>query len=188
VTSNVAWCTESYPTQNQNIKLIDPPTQIAAGSTTPTIPSGVVANYTSHTTKNTASNTCTASAITIPTTNYAYDSASGTRFARHRSATTLPWENNTSTANTTCDRTVLDQSLAWPKYPLLSPTNDLESAIISDSSYFCTMSFDNNGPKGNKYSPSSGCCDPASVYVTTNSSTPSTAHLEPDVSCKIPTY
>ena len=178
-TNNVAWCVESYPTQNQNIQKLDP-----ANPANSNIPSGAVANYTSHTQKNSASAPCTATTITIPTTNYNYASATGTQYALHLAST--PWES--SAANVTCDRTVMNQSTDWPRYPLLAPSSDLESAIQSDSSYFCTLTFDNNGPKTNKFTPSSGCCNSSSVFVTSSPSSASTAHLEPDAACRVPSY
>jgi hypothetical protein len=201
---NVAWCAESYPTQNNNVQWIDPP----VGSTT--IASGKISNYTSHTVKNTASSTCTATIPTIPTITgvYSYPSFTGLpgvgipSYATHSSSlTSLSWDS-TSTANAseTCDRTVVatnssttTPSTQWSRFPLLAPPNDIENStfgIETDSSYYCLVSYDNNGGKTNLYSPTDGCCSKNMVYVQTGitSSTASTAHLEPTTPCNSPTY
>ncbi len=180
VTGNVAWCSESYPTQNPNIQNLDPP---LTPTSNPTIPTGTIAPYTSHTVKNSASSTCNATAISIPTSNYSYPV---TGFAMHSSST--PW-NTTALANQTCDRTATSAGLAWPRFPLLAPAAAVEAAINTDNSYQCTVSYDNGGSKTNNSTPSDGCCNKTSVFVPTSTSTgASSAHLEPDVACNSPNY
>ena len=72
-----------------------------------------------------------------------------------------------------------------------------EQAIASDTTYGCTITFDNNGPKTGKKSPREGCCGPnVRVYTglasETNSPTQElinmNAHLEPDANCLAPNY
>ena len=199
---NVSWCAESYPTQNQNIQSIDPavsalPTPGLSPSPTPTpsIPNGSIAPYTSHVVNNSASNGCTPTRQTIPNSaTYQYQTYG---YARHSTNTNWPPNQNVTKASQTCDRTVSSSNLAWTQFPLLGPAPDVEAAISSDSSYACMITYDNNGPKANKTTPSTGCCDSYSVRVpstqsTTASPNPSASnvsgHLEPDVVCRPPTY
>ena len=184
---NVAWCTEGYPTQNTNIASLDPTA------------SGTIAPYTSHVAKNSASIPCTATPLTIPTVKYTYPAVSLPAipaYALHKAVT--PWPIGATThANVTCDRTVLTQGLNWTKYPLLAPEADLEAAISLDSSYYCSMTYDNNGPKTSKLAastvmttPTTGCCNAASVTVPAAAvgNPPPGAHLEPINPCQPPSY
>jgi hypothetical protein len=64
---------------------------------------------------------------------------------------------------------------------------EVEAAITNDNSYNCTVSYDNNGPKTGKVTPSGGCCGPV-VYMKTGLGGNMAAHLEPDVACVMPAY
>lgn len=172
-TGNIGWCTEAYPTQNDNISSLDPPSspgQILSGNVTP---------FTSHTVKNSASPTCTA---TIPSSVTALGGLyPGGGAGKHVGVLT-------------CDRTVVSQGLTWPLFPLLAQATQVESAVTNDSSYGCTVSYDGGGSKTGKYSPASGCCG-ANVSMKTgiptagdNTSQVLNAHLEPGTSCTEPTY
>jgi len=198
-TGNVAWCAESYPTQNSNIMSLDPP-QDSLGTAYVHLPSGNVAPYTSHVSKNTTSAACTYTAITIPTTNYNYPGAillnqSGSTpapsgvtpplYAQHPS--TVSWD--TATANKTCDRTVATTGLAWTKFPLLSQPDQIEANISLDKSYMCLMTYDSGGGKTGNNTPTDGCCSKSIVRVVSGFAAGATAaHLEPDFACGTPNY
>lgn len=119
--------------------------------------------FTSHLVSNTMSNICQFTPLTIPLPVPAYA------------------QNHYGQTNT-CDRTVSSQNLDWFYFPLLASASDVESAIVSDSSYGCLVSYDNNGPKTKKSTPSDGCCNINSVFPNP------TAHLETDVPCNSPRY
>ncbi len=195
ISGNVAWCAETYPTQNVNVKSLDPPTlpsPTPSSTVIPSIPTGNVSPYTSHTVRNTVSSTCSSTLISLPVTpNYNYASAAGTRYAQHRSTTlwdTRVGDTTVHTADQTCDRTVTTAGLAWSLFPLLAPATDIEQSISTDSSYMCLVTYDNSGSKTNKATPSDGCCDKSVVKVQTGSTGPSVGHLEPDFNCSIPAY
>lgn len=179
---NVGYCAEVYPSQNPNVASLDPmnPTLNAgAGGYV-----GDVRPFTSHVVKNTSSARCNDTALTLPTPNYP---AGG--LAKHKNTdvvdTTIGAFN---TADRTCDRTVNSQPQDWLRFPLLAASADTESALAADiSSYGCLLTYDNGGSKTGTRSPSGGCCG-ASVSVVTGNGVPSTAHLEPDVSCLTPSY
>ena len=187
----VAWCAESYPTQNYAIQKLDAPTPPSI------IATGNVAPFTSHVVANSASASCNYSSITIPTTNYSYPAGG---VAHHPAA--KPW--GTSTSNKTCDRTVVSPpgssgssvGVSWPNFPLLASSTDIESSlsIMSDSSYMCLVTYDNNGAKSataTQTTPKDGCCNAAIVSVPTSSTVPISAlngHLEPDIACGVPNY
>ena len=168
--NNVAWCSESYPTQNGNVTSLDAPTAPALPASPANQYTGKVIPFTSHIVKNTASAACTFSSLTL---NSSYPAAGQ---ANH------PADPNT------CDRTVTTPGLAWPRFPLLAPAADVESAISSDSSYQCMVTYDNGGSKTGVKTPSSGCCAAGNVGVSTGAAGPATAHLEPDRPCIVPTY
>ncbi|MBL7716534.1 MAG: hypothetical protein JNL01_13800 [Bdellovibrionales bacterium] len=100
-------------------------------------------------------------------------------------------------AHQTCDRTVsAPSSAAWPFFPLLARPERVEQAIMSDTTYNCTVTYDNGLGKMGKVTPNQGCCGTA-VQVWTgfdSSAAPNinrantTAHLEPDQQCLIPQY
>lgn len=182
-TGNVAWCAESYPSQNPSVSQIDPNK------------TGFIANYTSHVVKGSSSNECSRTLPDIPTSypNNPIFPLPNPSFARHFS--TLPWEDVGSTtvfANKTCDRTVSSTTMAWYRYPLLAPAKDIEASISTDNSYMCSITYDNKQGKTNKpTTPSDGCCDRNSVTVPTLSgprAATGTAHLEPDAPCGTPEY
>jgi hypothetical protein len=209
VTGNVGWCAEAYPTQNENLTSLD----IINGSTG--IYGGDVAPYTSHAVKNTSSGTCTPTpepSVPVQPTYYPTVSnaacSSGTStntgigttvkgLALHPSnyvidpngASGACAANTCKCASTSCDRTV-SSTPTMTNFPLLAPAPDVEAAMTSDiSDYGCIVSYDNGGPKTGKLSPTGGCCGSVVNVITGNGSSGTTAaHLEPDVSCLIPTY
>lgn len=192
VSGRVAWCAESYPTQNTNIQSLDPAVFPTA---TPTSPTGNISPYTSHTVKNSNSSSCTATFPTIPSLNYNYDGAPARPdnspaplYARHPHTLDWPTPGSSTKADQTCDRTVTTQGMSWTRFPLLAPETDIENSISTDASYMCLVTYDNNGPKTKVTTPSDGCCNPNNVRVITGTSGPSVAHLEPDISCGIPNY
>lgn len=160
-----AWCSESYPTQNDNL------TGLLSG-----MDSGKANNlqpYTSHLAKGTTSSTCTATAPHIPS---GYSGLKATHNA------SVFWD--VGTANHTCDRTTIANSASWAGTPLLAPPGDVETALRADYSYRCTVSYDNNGPKTGTSEPKEGCCKAGIITA----SPPFNAHLEPDKSCGTPKY
>ena len=209
VSGNVAWCAEAYPTQNPNIQAIDPPVPNPVVPTPATSPLplasaalGKVANYTSHVVipKGSASAPCNATQISIPSINYVYPPNTITAFKGYAShPNTFAWPSpspqagcTTTCASETCDRTVESTGLAWPLFPLLAPAVDVEETIVTDKSYMCMVTYDAGGAKTNVSTPSDGCCSRATVFVPTNASnpvaSPTAAHLEPDVTCRTPSY
>ncbi len=192
VTGRVAWCAESYPTQNPNVQAIDPPVQpfpqtSASPSPPSIIPSGDVSPYTSHVVKNSSSQICTGISIQpLATRTYDYSQApSLNKYAAHLHSTV--WD--AGRADQTCDRTVTpDPGIAWPRFPLLSSAGGIEGSINQDSSYMCLVTYDAQGVKTNKMTPTDGCCAINAVSVPTGTAGNSTAHLEPDVPCNVPNY
>jgi len=175
---NVGWCAEVYPSQNPFISDID---YKFSGSSNYI---GDVTPYTSHVSKNSASATCTADVPPLPS---GYTAGNAT----HTGNITYPGASSSINAAQTCDRTVTSTTVNWGRFPLLAPPQDVENTITGDiSSYGCLITWDNNGAKSGKSSPSTGCCTLANVKVGTGtgSGTASTAHLEPDVQCQTPTY
>jgi hypothetical protein len=175
VSNRVAWCAEAYPTQSDTIATLDPPFNI---SNPPVAPSGTVSPYTSHAVKNSNSDPCSATLPSIP----ARYPLGG--IGRHAAPNQV-----------TCDRTVIIQAAEpqWGRFPLLAPASDVENALTdpaTTSSYQCQFTSDTFGTKGaSPNTPSTGCCDPNSVSVTSNPApVPSAAHLEPSTPCKIPSY
>jgi hypothetical protein len=98
-------------------------------------------------------------------------------------------------AHQTCDRTVVNPGLAWDRFPLQATPDQTEQAISSDSTYGCVITYDNNGPKTGRATPTGGCCG-ASVKMKSGSTTVISndylnAHLEPgqeSTTCLTPTY
>jgi hypothetical protein len=196
VGTNYAWCAESYPTQNPNITSLDPAVT-PANPGNPTIPSGNVAPFTSHISvangatpgilgADCAFTTKVFTPITIPTSSYTYPgSGAASGYANHSNATT--W--GISKADKTCDRTVVASTdVGWTQFPLLAPSADVETALKSDSSYNCTVTFDNaTGKAAALQSPSGGCCSPANSPAT--KLTTGATHLEPSqTTCLPPAY
>ena len=238
---NVGWCAESYPTQNPYVSKLD--IKNSSG-----VYPAKVKNFTSHVSKNSTSNTCTATQLDVatsvatqdpyelpPTSVYPAPSSGSTTFGSGAagtascdataSATTIPsgvayhpttlitdtttiesggsCKNNGTKSGTTCsycshqtcDRTVITPGLAWERFPLLASAPQVETAISSDSTYGCVITYDNNAGKTGKSTPSGGCCGSA-VKMKSGSSTPDSndylnAHLEPGSSstaCITPTY
>lgn len=189
---NVAWCAESYPTQNTNISSIDVP--IPASTSIPIIGTGFISPYTSHTVRNSSSPPCNATPISnFTTTNYSYPSSNtlNSGYAYHSSITrwdTRSSDSSSHNASQTCDRTVSSTRLSWTRFPLLSPAIDIENAIINDSSYYCNVSYDNGSGKTDVSTPSDGCCDKTVVSIASGIKATGSAHLEPDAACKTPNY
>jgi hypothetical protein len=203
-----AWCAESYPTQNPNITIIDPP---VTGPSSATIQyplsdtnslgqprGGLVSPYTSHISTFAGAppsgplNVCTATNITIPTASYTYPGTMGVGanwgFAKHSNVThwgNFPASGTTGNASLTCDRTVIPSSnVTWGNFPLLAPAKDVEAALATDASYNCTVTYDNNSGKAySLLTPSGGCC---TLRATTShsggtalTSTGGGTHVEP---------
>lgn len=98
-------------------------------------------------------------------------------------------------AHQTCDRTVVSPGIAWEKFPLLASANQVEAAIANDTTYGCMLTYDNNGGKTGRKTPTGGCCGSA-VKMKTGSTTVTDsdymdAHLEPgsaSTACLTPSY
>jgi hypothetical protein len=206
---NVAWCAESYPSQNDHIPSVDllqnPNSPLSA--TNPYI--GHVRPFTSHVAKQSASAPCVATIpATIPTPVAGQQRYPTTGLARHQNNsvadtakayapmyTPVPvYDNNT------CDRTAIAQGggVEWPHFPLLASPYFVEAAISSDTTYGCVITYDGGGGKKGKKTPTGGCCG-NSVHLNTGlavqTNTAATkelknmnAHLEPDVACLAPSY
>jgi len=205
-TGNIGWCAEAYPTQNDNVAALDKRPDINSNYF------GKVQPFTSHVVKNTASVECTAQQLTSipsaypPVTGNACPAYPGTgnptSLANHPEDLVVDQAPNAAgtpqnvCAQKTCDRTVTNQALTWPKFPLLAPPGDVEKALISDTTYGCVLTYDNGSGKTGKQSPSEGCCGLNVSMLTgipesgeTNASmTNLNAHLEPDQRCLIPKY
>jgi hypothetical protein len=192
---NVSWCAEVYPTQNPNVTLANGALDFLPPAATSYV--GHVQNFTSHVVKNSASAQVAATIPPLPgaLASPGYPSAG---LARHPSTLVVGHSNTyngttTVTSNLfapqTADRTVVTTSLDWTKFPLLAPSDDVEAAMRADPSYNCTVTYDNSGPKTGKTTPSGGCCGSV-VFMKTGTGVtgPLDAHLEPDVTCAIPTY
>lgn len=160
------------------------------------IPSGKVTTFSSHVSKNSASAGCTYTPVTTPeaSADMTINAYPGTGVAKHTQAI---WDTdgvNNIAASKTCDRTVVKPTNGSPfaRFPLLAPPSDVETALAADKNFQCTVSYDANGAKGGKQSPTQGCCG-ASTKVWTGTANlgtndKSNAHLEPDAPCQAPKY
>jgi hypothetical protein len=220
-TGNIAWCAESYPSQNDHVPALDRLkfTTLPPSAGNPYL--GLVRPYTSHVAKHSASGECTRTLpSSIPTTTGVYPSASSgacttaavpTGLAGHPNNAVIDsytdWTSTTTysmppgiegskkCANVTCDRTAIATGgPSWQAFPLLASPPWVEKAISTDTTYGCTITWDNGGTKSGKKSPGGGCCG-AKVHMKTGFSnsvnrdyTNTSAHLEPDVPCDQPTY
>ncbi|MGZ3697498.1 MAG: hypothetical protein ACXWP5_05295, partial [Bdellovibrionota bacterium] len=207
ITGNVNWCAEVYPSQNDNVPQLDRrPTGVSTG---PLL--GRVAPFTSHVVKNSASADCVATTPNSIPGGGLYPNASAGAcgsnpfpqgWARHPSDMLADsWIDLTlgvgainRCTNQTCDRTVIAAGQSWPRFPLIAPASAVENAIAQDSTYGCTLTFDNGGVKTGKTTPAQGCCGPT-VRVWTSlagsgdqRTKNSVAHLEPDAPCLTPQY
>jgi hypothetical protein len=187
-TGNVAWCAETYPTQNPAVQKID---KKGPSGTYP----GKVASYTSHVVKNASGVACTASPLNLtsilgqypanpagaggssckPATqthagaawhpnNWLIDSAPATSGSCSNSSVLVagsPLGTCHYCAHQTCDRTVALGPTDWDKFPLLAPPANVEAALASDTTYGCVITYDNGGGKAGKATPSEGCCGAA---------------------------
>jgi hypothetical protein len=168
--SNMNYCAEVYPTQNGRLTDLEKSAQTAGVSM------GQVLPYTSHVTKNSTSAACSARALTSVPGAIIPAGYPGGGAANHPGAPN------------TCDRTVITSGAAWGHFPLLAGAADTESALASDSSYACLVSWEDPSrvSKMGLASPSGGCCSAAVV----NPASPN-AHLEPGAAvsaCAIPAY
>ncbi|MGK5083689.1 hypothetical protein WDW37_10330 [Bdellovibrionota bacterium FG-1] len=214
-TGNVAWCAESYPSQNDNVpnldKVTDPASVLSANN--PYI--GHVQPFTSHAVKNSASAACLATIpASIPSNdkngNLRYPAASvalcpvppaipapSNGVARHPTDLVVDSYKDAANAeintcsNKTCDRTAIPTGgQIWASFPLLAQAYQTENAISSDTTYGCVVTWDGGGPKTGKKTPQEGCCG-ANVQMRTGlDSAPYpynlNAHLEPDTACLTP--
>ena len=132
ITKNQAWCTEAYPSQNDNISAME------GSDYTGVIP------FTSHVVKGvTGGVDC--KAVKIGTSGREYHSAS------------VSWADGKSRA-ATCDRSYASVGLDKGTPPLLAPSADVENVLAQDSSYQCLVSFDKDSVKTARFAPSEGCC------------------------------
>ena len=214
---NIAWCSESYPSQNNHVQGLDKLGNSALPASAANKYTGKVIPYTSHAAKNSASATCTA---TIPpsilnASSYypVYDPLfplipaaarhPGIVNADSRSVwngpdPAVPTVIDSFLDTKTCDRTATNANPSgWQHFPLLAKADKVEDAIRKDSSYDCTITWDKGGSKKDKTTPTGGCCGP-NVYMKTGTPTAvcaaasdlcnMNAHLEPDVPCLTPAY
>ncbi|HLE01090.1 MAG TPA: hypothetical protein VJB59_12555 [Bdellovibrionota bacterium] len=190
---NVAWCAEVYPTQNDNIPQLD------SLDNTKRLYIGKVKPFTSHVVKHSASEACTATTAlnSISASNYPAVTGAGcpvppagsapTAFARHPADLVIDqMAGQNICADKTCDRTAIN-TVMWGRFPLLAPPDKVEEAIASNPIYNCTLTYDNNSGKTGKRTPSKGCCG-TNVAVTSDTATPTTAHLEPSAPCLRPDF
>ena len=164
----LTYCAEAYPSQNDNLALLDPTN------------TGTISPFTAHPPLNTTIPGCEfqlgspAFGETIPT---GYPAGGA---GHHLGGNAF-----------TCNRTVLNppSGLSWPSFPLLAAASDVEATLETDSSYGCTLNS-YNGATPSQTSPSQGCCG-ANVSVTPESGN-ATAHLEPSANaatnCMVPNY
>jgi hypothetical protein len=176
VTNNVAWCSEAYPTQNDNIPALE-------GATTGAV-SGNVRPYTSHVITGNVPSGVNCTYLPVATRTQVSYPAGG--LADHASSTYLG-----ASATRTCDRSYASQGNNKGTPPLLAPPGDVENALREDSSFQCLVTYDNNTGKAGTRSPTQGCCG-STVSVWTGASVPTTyngtvAHVEAGT-CGIPTF
>lgn len=168
---NVAWCAEAYPTQNPNVQDVDTRSDGVAYS-------GQVRPFTSHVVKNVPNaNACNASTtlLSFPA-NYP---ANGK--AKHLDTDLVDAKNGIG-ASKTCDRTTINSKSVWMRFPLLAEPHEVESALLNDPSYQCSVTYDQSGSKSSaSLSPSGGCCGTGANYLTQDGT-----HLESG--CQVPNY
>ena len=198
---NVAWCAESYPTQNGSVDDIDKEKGATLGAKSP----GHVVPFTSHAVKNSSSATCTATVPDLeddypPDTTisgcdgrddeYAWGKGDNSGFvaaARHPDDLLIDYNDGTNDicSDKSCDRTIINTGTgSWKKYPLLAPAHSIEDVLRTDKSFICAISHDNEDEKeGN--SPSSGCCatDQVSLGTEKTALTPVDTHLADGIEC-----
>jgi len=219
-TGNVAWCAEAYPTQNPMVASLDKRLNNTGNYIGRVMPftSHVVKNSTSPTCSNTEIDL---SAITGYPANPSSGTCPGDAAAPYKTFDGVAHHpnsqavddapNNTGTVNCnnggvltgatcyycsqrTCDRTVIEANPSTYNYPLLARAAQVEAALMSDSTYGCTVSYDNSGSKTGKYSPKEGCCGSSVKLwtgftpITNEKYTNTTAHLEPNTPCFVPNY
>lgn len=204
---NVAWCAESYPTQND---LVGPLEEVSKKVTNASILPSLVVPFTSHVVKNApGSSPCVNP--TLPKLPEKYQGVDnnpsltckeGTRgiaayskgAGYHPDHLYIDSANATSPicSNQTCDRTAIVDlnSSNRQRFPLLAPPKDVELLLKSDPSYRCTVTWDNGGVKSGKVTPTSGCCKKTVVNLPSGGSGGpyDAAHLEPDGQCEFPDY
>lgn len=185
---NIAYCAEAYPTQNDNLGVLDP---------------GLVGNvppFTSHLSKNTLSNACRSTSITIPRNEVGVDVYPVAGPARHpHLVADTDFVGVSLFLDQTCDRTVINETSGGQnpgtslKFPLLATAGGIEAAIIRDKTYSCSITFDEGGTKSrNGKTPKQGCCGENS-FVWSNPDeflihrSPA-GHMEPDKPCLPPEY
>jgi hypothetical protein len=173
---NVAYCAEVYPTQNEYLPAL------LAGI--PIANAGSFQNFTSHVIKGTA--TPARCQAYTPALESGYPSNG---FARHPAG--IAWDTDTMAA--TCDRSVMGagQGGTFMAFPLLATPAATEAALRSDPSYQCSVTFDGKAieqSKVGKQTPSGGCCGGVVRVASGNGGSATTAHLEVNESCQVPTY
>lgn len=197
---NVAWCSVAYPTQSDAIEKLDKAHQSGAGDPPP----GYVIPFTSPVVKNSASQACSYTPVTIPG-NYpsaidpgsdctgAGGSEEAIGAARHPAWLTVDRDENGNNlcSHQTCDRTVVNQGAGtWKGFPLTATPSEIETLLRNDPSYSCTITHDEGNGKKDRLTPTDGCCSREITGVQTGGAGGplDTAHLEPDVRCAPPSY
>jgi hypothetical protein len=184
----VAYCAAVYPTQNPYMSAIDQVIDTTGSVSNP----GHVKPFTSPVVKNVAGGRCTATQLdnyTFTGTSQVPGCAPGEKMYQHNDQCVVDTKGEAgfNTADLTCDRTVSRSTGgSWRIFPLQAPPEDIETMLVSDPSYRCSITWD-DGEGLNGRTPSSGCCDSQIVRVTTDITSPDTAHLDPRMQCGIPT-
>ncbi len=184
-TNNVSWCAAVYPTQNPNATALGTGTTLGGPGPLPGAGTHTAIPYTSAIVKSAAGSACVATAITQAAN-------------AHTVAVTI--EGNVYTAADaakTCDRTVMNISPDWTGFPLQARPLQIENAIKSDTSFQCTVTYDNSNIKSTSgLTPTQGCCG-TNVYVWTGATASlavpynaTAAHFEPNdnMQCLTPSY
>lgn len=198
-TNNISWCAEVYPSQNPYVEYLD---KKVAG-----VYPGLVTNFTSHVVKNSDSPKCTPQSLSIIPGSYPARNATGACLGNNHPAGAA-WHLSTDVvdlaiqsadcaghgssdgancyycAEQTCDRTVQFSTIAAgdARFPLLAKPAEVESALMNDSSFACTVTYDANNGKTGISTPSRGCCGAVHLYSGTGvdlEHTNRTAHWEP---------
>ncbi|MGE0615094.1 MAG: hypothetical protein AB7P04_05610, partial [Bacteriovoracia bacterium] len=215
---NVSWCAEAYPTQNSSPKIIDRRMGALTGDVSPSQVKNFTSHVVKNSDSPACSATIPPDLEFPPAYPASSSPPNGTTLgsipgypvgnvtnpcgaanpntcgvARHPS-----WVRAdeglgfpATGANRTCDRTVLDPGANRTKfYPLLAEPHDVEQALVTDKSYNCVVTYDNNHGKQGTTTPSTGCCSPTRVFLNTGGVVQPTdrAHLEPNRACLVPNY
>ncbi len=162
---NVSYCSAEYPTQMPYIQEFD---KFSDGTTF----SGMFKNFTSPVKKNQliGGSNCRTNPLGNSITGYPgftnyrgnsnNSNLSYIGFARHPSGIRVDYDGTRIFgASETCDRTVSRTNNAGLKgFPLQADPDDIETILWKDPSYQCLITYDKDGGKAWKNTPSGGCC------------------------------